>query len=94
MDELINLVDASWDVDLVQYIFEPIDANRILQIPIITGREDAAWHYNRNGMFLVKSAYNGQWKKKLGARLDAFQGGGTSNHQVWRNLWKLQVPGK
>ena len=59
MNELINPVDTSWDVDLVRYIFEPIDANRILQIPIITGREDAAWHYNRNGMFSVKSAYNG-----------------------------------
>ena len=39
VDELINLVDASWDVDLVRSIFEPIDANSILQIPITTGRE-------------------------------------------------------
>ncbi|PVH34268.1 hypothetical protein PAHAL_8G182700 [Panicum hallii] len=66
VDELINPVVASWDVDLVRSIFEHIDANPILQIPITTGREDCvAWHYNRNGLF-----------------------------SVWRNLWKLQVPGK
>lgn len=72
VDELINPVDASWDVDLVRSIFEHIDANRILQIPITTGREDCvAWHYNGNGLFSVKSAYHGQWKKNFGARLDA-----------------------
>jgi len=95
VDELINLVDASWDVDLVRSIFEPIDANSILQIPITTGREDyLALHYNRNSLLSVKSAYHGQWNKKFGARLDTIQGSGTSNRQMWRNLWKLQVLGK
>ena len=95
VDELINLVDASWDVDLVQSIFESVDANRILQIPITNGREDCvAWHFNRSGLFSVKSAYHCQWKKKFGARIAGPQGSGTSNRQVWKNLWKLQVPGK
>jgi len=95
VDELINIVDASWDVDLVQSIFESVDANRILQIPITNGREDCvAWHFNRSGLFSVKLAYHCQWKKKFGARIAGPQGSGTSNRQVWKNLWKLQVPGK
>jgi len=87
VDELINPVSVAWDVDLVQSIFEPIDANHILQIPITSGRDDCvAWHYNRNGLFSVKSAYHGQWKKKFGDQLDNIQGSGTSNRQVWKNL--------
>jgi hypothetical protein len=94
VDELINPVDGSWDEDLVRSILA-LDANRILQIPITTGREDcAAWHFNRNGLFSEKSAYHGQWKKKFRARIATNQGSGTSNRQVWKNLWKLQVPGK
>jgi hypothetical protein len=94
VDELINPVTATWDEDLVRSILE-IDANRILQIPITSGRDDCvAWHYNRNGVFSVRSAYHCQWKEKYGARIAAMQGGSTSNHQIWKNLWKLQVPGK
>ena len=95
VDELINHVDSTWDADLVRSIFERVDANHILQMPITQGREDCvAWHYNRNGLFSVRSAYHGQWKKKFGARQAVAQGSGTSNRQVWRNLWKLQVPGE
>jgi hypothetical protein len=80
VDELINPVDSTWDADLVRSIFWGVDANRILQIPITPGREDCVtWHYNRNGMFSVRSAYHGQWKKKFGARLNVAHGGGVSN---------------
>lgn len=49
VDELINPITSSWDVDLVKAIFWPTDAYRILQIPITFGRKDmVAWHYNRS----------------------------------------------
>lgn len=94
VDELINLVNASWDEDLVRSILE-VDANSILQIPITSGRDDCvAWHYNRNGMFSVRSAYHAQWKRKFGARMATIQDSGTSNRRMWKNLWKLDLPGK
>ena len=34
VDELINHVDSTWDANLVRSIFECVDANRILQMPI------------------------------------------------------------
>ena len=80
VDELINPVDITWDVDLVRSIFERVDANCILQIPLTPGREDCvAWHYNRNGLLSVRSVYHGQWKNKFGARQAVAQGRGTSN---------------
>jgi hypothetical protein len=55
VDELINPVISTWDVDLVKAIFWPVDAYRILQIPITSRREDlVAWHFNRNDLFLVR----------------------------------------
>jgi hypothetical protein len=43
---LINPIDGQWDVQLINDIFWPIDAHRILQIPIANGREDlVAWHH-------------------------------------------------
>ena len=34
VDELINHLDSTWDADLVRSIFEHVDANHILQMPI------------------------------------------------------------
>jgi hypothetical protein len=42
----------------------------------------------------VKSAYHGRWKKKFATRQSVHQGDGTSNLQVWKNLWKLQLSEK
>jgi hypothetical protein len=70
VDELINPIDGQWDVQLINDIFWPIDAHRILQIPIANGREDlVAWHHNRNGIFSVRSAYHCQWKHKFGSNI-------------------------
>ena len=79
VDELINPVDCTWDVELIRSIFQRVDANSILQIPITPRREDCvAWHYNINGMFSVKSAYHDQWRNKFGARQAVAQGSETS----------------
>jgi hypothetical protein len=95
VDDLINPVDTIWDVDLVKSIFWPIDVNRILQIPLTLGREDCvAWHYNRNVMFCLKSAYHCQWKSKYDPRIHTLQATGESRSQAWKHLWKLDLPGK
>jgi hypothetical protein len=95
VDELINPVTSSWDVDLVKAIFWPVDARRILQIPIGYGREDlVAWHFNRSGQFSVRSAYHCQWNSKFGNRFNQTQADTTSWKQLWKNLWNLKVSGK
>lgn len=68
----------------------PIDVQSILQILLAQGREDViAWHYNRSGMFSVRSSYHCQWTAK-------FDDGASNavDNGVWKRLWKLSIPGK
>jgi hypothetical protein len=94
VDELINPINSTWDVDLLKAIFWPTDVYRILQIPITSGREDVvAWHYNRNGLFSVRSAYHCQWESKFGPRCNRGQADTASRTKLWKNLWKLNLTG-
>ena len=57
VEDLIDPATGNWDEDLVKDLFWEVDANRILQIPLIQGREDVvAWHHTQNGYFSVGSA--------------------------------------
>lgn len=85
-DELINPVDLTWDAELVKSISWAVDAKRILQISITPGREDfVARHYNRNGLFLVRSAYHCQWEEKFGQRSNSVQASGVNRSQAGRS---------
>lgn len=67
----------------------PADVQNILQIPLSLGREDVvAWHYNRSGLFSVRSAYHCQWTSQFE------DDSNVSNRNVWGRLWKLAIPGK
>lgn len=95
VNELISPIDGRWDEQLIRSLFWPVDAHRILQIPIFNGREDVvAWHHNRNGLFSVRSAYHCQWQHKYGRGNNNAGAGDTSLCAVWRQLWKLSVPSK
>ena len=70
VSELINPVTGDWDVQLVQDIFWPKDANEILRIHVDVDMKDwPAWHPDAKGTFSVKSAY-----KVAVARRDALVG--------------------
>ena len=46
VDELVNPITWTWDEELIKDLFWTVDANRILQIPLVQGREDVvAWHH-------------------------------------------------
>lgn len=54
-----------------------------------------AWHYNRSGIFSVRSTYHVQWEHRYGSHVvSGTQGSMTGNLQVWNSLWKLQLPSK
>jgi hypothetical protein len=66
-----------------------------MQIPIRSGREDLeASHYNRSGMFSVKSAYHCPWEYKFGARSIQVPASTASRNWLWKCLWKLKTPTK
>jgi len=95
VNELINPITGLWDEDLIKALFWPVDANRILQIPLRPGREDVvAWHHNTNGYFSVGSAYHLQWLHKFRNHQVNQHVSGVDDERVWANLRKLDVPAK
>ena len=59
VSELINPVTSSWDVDVIETHLYAMDKEAILNIPLSSRVHDDfwAWHYDRRGIFTVKSAY-------------------------------------
>jgi hypothetical protein len=95
VEELINPVDGTWDEELINDIFWPIDVHRILQIHLTPDREDfVAWHHNNSGMFSVKSAYYCQWNYKFGRNHRNENIAEGANNSVWEKLWSLEIPSK
>ena len=64
VSELINIDERQWDEQLIRDIFWPTDAQRILNIPLAMGMmEDfVSWHYERSGIFSVRTAYHMEWE--------------------------------
>ena len=48
-----------WDENLVRHLFYPYDAEEILRLRMQSNGEGdfVAWHFEKTGMFSVKSAY-------------------------------------
>jgi hypothetical protein len=58
VDELINPITGLWVEQLVKENFWEEDTTIILAIPIFEGTENSlAWHYDKKGLFSVRSAY-------------------------------------
>jgi hypothetical protein len=56
--ELMDPYTGSWDVALVRDCFWEEDAELILALPVHQGRDNTlAWHFDKHGVFTVKSAY-------------------------------------
>lgn len=94
---LIDPVATQWDEQLIRDIFYPVDANRILQIPINFQAFDdfIAWHLTKHGKFSVRSAYMEQWSHKYrGHSLGDLTSSSTMHLAIWKQLWDLQVPRK
>ena len=97
VDELINPYTGQWDEDLIRDVFSPVDVHRILQIPLnyhLT-EDFVAWNYTRSGTFSVRSAYHKEFEHQHGAQWVRADGQGTENiNPVWKDMWKLKIPGK
>jgi hypothetical protein len=65
--ELTDAESRTWDEELLHNLFWSVDVQRILNIPLSRrGVEDVvSWHFNRNGIFSVKSAYHIEWDYQL-----------------------------
>ncbi|CAD6209964.1 unnamed protein product [Miscanthus lutarioriparius] len=80
---------------LLDRFFWPVDTQKIKKIRLPSEQADdiLAWHYEKNGLYSVKSAY---WMARK--RLTEEQGGGQSTSEnadgrpVWKEFWRIPLP--
>ena len=97
VSELIDPSIGVWDQELIQSNFHPIDAARILEIPVnLDAFEDfLGWQGNRTGRFSVRSAYHIEWRHQFnGVTCRSLIQGTSLNNPIWKILWKLKAPAK
>lgn len=94
--DLINPITGTWDLDMLENHFWPIDQARILSIPIggIGSDDKLIWHPVKDGRFSVKSCY--QLLRDSRASLNSVAASSSSGEtQVkWRDIWALNLPPK
>lgn len=75
----------SWDMDLVDDIFNDRDAELIKRVPIPMCERNDSWFWllDDKGVFTVKSSY--RWLKGECA---------STYSSFWNKLWELKLPGK
>ncbi|KAL0434337.1 UNVERIFIED_CONTAM: hypothetical protein Slati_2768000 [Sesamum latifolium] len=91
---MIDPDTKEWDREIIDNIFNPEDQDLILKIPL--GRESyldtRCWHYTRNGVFSVRSAYF------LAVELQYSQSSSSwsndSSHARCKTIWSTKLPHK
>ena len=74
--------------------FAPLDVEEILKIKLYSSSKDIiAWHYERYGIFSVKSAY------KLALNMSTLETHASSSENkdgtcLWQHIWKANIPPK
>jgi len=95
VDELINPITGTWDSELVNDTFWEDDASIILSIPVFEGWDNSlAWHFDKRGLFSVKSAYR-VCRDGIIRRVTRGCAQGSSRihpDPIWRKIWDLNFP--
>ncbi|KAF8776620.1 hypothetical protein HU200_003344 [Digitaria exilis] len=96
--DLIMEQTRVWDVDKLKENMSVMDVEDVLKIKLSSQpMEDLnAWAFERNGVYLVCSAYK-LLKDIQMSEADHVEGGTTSSEglgQWWRHLWKMKIPPK
>jgi ribonuclease HI len=84
-----------WNAILINQLFLPFEAQKILNIPIIdkTQNDTLTWDGTTDGNYTVKDGYQAISKWKENANIDSASTSGHDN-ELWEKIWKLKVPPK
>lgn len=99
VSKLLDPATGSWDETLVRDLFWDFDARAILLTQTNENCEDwPAWHFDRKGIFSVKSAYRLAVQKRerdKGRDAATSEARSASNqHFEWERIWNMEVPNK
>ena len=96
MSELLDLEGNDWDFDKLIHVFNPADVEEIAKIKIPARRmEDfIAWHWEKTGLFTVRSAYNLALRIKQGQFATSSSSAPDGSRKLWSRIWSGKVPPK
>lgn len=97
VNQLIHPDTNTWNTNLVRNIFHPFDVDEICNIwlPTISMEDHVAWHYDKTGMFTVKSAYKlADSLKRQGSLNSSSSTSEPGDRRIWDVIWKAHVPEK
>jgi hypothetical protein len=85
-----------WNEELIRKICYPLDVERILQIklPSFSGEDNLAWHYEKSGMFTVRSTYKLAMDLKSRNNETGMSNKNAGERYMWNLIWKAHVPPK
>ena len=100
VSDFLDITNACWNTEKLEEFFMPMDVQVIKAIPVCThSQEDFwSWHYDRSGVFTVRSAYKLLVHTK-NRREDWLEGranssGTAESEKQWTKLWQTPVPSK
>lgn len=89
--DLINMDSSSWDTEILNNLFLPIDKDHIEQIPIIntTNIDEYMWMHEPTGVYTVKSGYKDikEWQGQQSSSTAS----SSCDTQVWKKLWAINT---
>ncbi|KAM0844489.1 hypothetical protein ACQ4PT_057047 [Festuca glaucescens] len=97
VNQLISPATNNWNIDLLRELFYEHDVQAITEIEIpSTGQGDRiAWHFERNGVFTVKSAYRLALDLKHQNRdTSSCSMVPNGDRSIWNPIWKSKVQPK
>lgn len=94
--DLIDEEAGTWNMPFIEATFWPVDCERIGRIPLgaITSDDRLVWHFSKNGIYSVKSAYQLSFAMKEGEGSLHMGSSSGAQQERWAELWNLCLPPK
>ncbi|KAK4401145.1 hypothetical protein Sango_1220600 [Sesamum angolense] len=94
ISDLIDDMMKGWNSDLIEFLFQPEDAKVIRSIPLgySSLADTQVWHFDRRGVFSIKSAYHVAYKLITDPKHNAAERSYKANVS-WSLIWQAKLIG-
>jgi ribonuclease HI len=93
--DLILPISKTWNSNIISSLFQPFEAQQILNLPITNTSypDEFYWPNNKEGIYTVKSGYQAilEWQSRDN---DPTTSNPKEDSHIWDKLWKQQIPPK
>lgn len=96
VSELLDQGGRDWDLDVLQSSFNQPDVEAIMKIklPQRHSEDFLAWHFEKSGLFTVRSAYNLALRMTNFGACQASSMEPEGERKLWSRVWSGSVPPK